>query len=353
MVLCHLQLISLKPGVTPAAFLGKLRRAGVRPVVRGRVVRWMVLPTHLSTGHLLSRNLQWDLLLVLEDKEQRHGDDDDRGEPREPASLLPHDVRRDVAAAWSASCGVPAHALAGYSAANAALLRPPLGARVVPPPELPEVDSPVPARQFPSSFSSHSSHFSHSSSPYPGDSARWSAAAQRDLDFEASLEMGEWIASLPSPLREQPVTMVSLVALRAGERHRRRQHRDDSSRSRGDDERGAAPRHGRGASAAAPLANDAGARHGARVKLSGDVVAAGGGSGAVAARVGDAGWDEFALVHFPSVQHYAAMAATADYQEASRRYRLRTLEDALVLCVLEVDDDGVVINLQSTSRERL
>jgi hypothetical protein len=33
----------------------------------------------------------------------------------------------------------------------------------------------------------------------------------------------------------------------------------------------------------------------------------------------DEGWDEIALAHYPSLEHFAAMLASSDYQEVNHR----------------------------------
>ncbi|KAI1105953.1 hypothetical protein F4804DRAFT_303012 [Jackrogersella minutella] len=264
MVLCNLHLINLRDGVSLGSFLGKLRWTGIKPVVQARVVRWMIHPTQISVGHLIGRNIRWDLLLILEETD-----------------VIPYEAQLDVDAIWSASCGVSSKALAGYAAANAKLLYPPPG-------------SVKPAEP-------------HTIEP--------STTSQ---NLETSLELCEWIAALPTELRDHPVSMLNLLAFNPG--------RKDQYKRYGD-----------------AFTSDVGSRHGGKVKLVGRV--AGG-------QAEDDGWDEIALVHYPSVQHFAAMAASPDYQEANHHYRLDSLKDTFILCVMEVDDNGNIVDLRHT-RERL
>ncbi|KAL7626194.1 hypothetical protein AAE478_002964 [Parahypoxylon ruwenzoriense] len=279
MVLCHLHLISLRHGASVAAFLAKLRRHGIAPLVQARVVRWIVLPTYISAGHLLGRNIRWDLFLVLEGEGKGEIEGDDGGS-------LPPEARRDIEALWSASCAVSSKALRDYASVNASLLHPRAGS--VSPPEHPTVEP--------------------------------SATSQ---NLEMSLELGEWIAGLPVQLREHPVSMLNLLAFRPG--------RKDAYKKYGTAFRGGV-----------------GSRHGGRVKIVGRVMAAGGQTQAYAD-----GWDEIAFVGYPSIQHFAAMAASADYQDANHRYRLPALEDTFILCVMEVDNDGIIVNNHHSSREKL
>ncbi|KAI0840541.1 hypothetical protein F5Y06DRAFT_242854 [Hypoxylon sp. FL0890] len=263
MVLCNLHLISLKDGVSLASFLSKLRRNGIKPVVQARAIRWMILPTRKSAGHLLGRNIRWDILLILEETDS-----------------LPLEARSDVYAIWSASCGVSSKALSGYAASNAKLLHPPPGS--VAPPE------------------------QHAIQP--------STTSQ---NLEVSPELSEWISALPTPLREHPVSMLNLLAFNPGKKEQYKQY---------------------GAAFSAKV----GSRHGGQIKIVGKV--AGG-------QAQDAGWDEVAFVHYPSVEHFTAMAASKDYQEVNHRYRLGALKDTFILCVMEVDDEGEVINLRSTKEK--
>ncbi|KAI1144012.1 hypothetical protein F5Y05DRAFT_14508 [Hypoxylon sp. FL0543] len=264
MVLCNLHLISLKDGVSLASFLSKLRRNGIKPVVQARAVRWMILPTRISAGHLLGRNIRWDLLLMLEETDS-----------------LPPEAQSDVNALWSASCGVSSKALSNYAALNAKLLRPPSGS--VAPPE------------------------QHAIEP--------STTSQ---NLEVSPELSEWISALPTPVREHPVSMLNLLAFNPGKKEQYKQY---------------------GAAFSAKV----GSRHGGQVKIVGKI--AGG-------QAHDDGWDEIAFVHYPSVEHFAAMAASKDYQEINHRYRLGALKDTFILCVMEVDDSGEIIDL-GPAREKL
>ncbi|KAI1777786.1 hypothetical protein F4818DRAFT_325704 [Hypoxylon cercidicola] len=265
MVLCNLHLIALKDGVEPRSFLGQLRRHGVKPVVQARVVRWMILPTHTSTGHLLGRNVRWDLFLVLEE-----------------ADSIPQEAHRDIEAAWSATCGVSAKMLSGYASTNRTLLNPAPGS-VAPP------------------------------------AKHMLAPARTSQNLEMSPELREWIGSLPAPVREHPVSMLNLLAFNEGKVDQYKQY-------------------------GVAFAEKVGSRHGGRVKIVGKVVAGG--------QAQEDGWEEIAFVHYPSVEHFAAMAASKDYQEVNYRYRLGALKDTFILCVMEVDDDGDIVGLRS-DREKL
>lgn len=47
-------------------------------------------------------------------------------------------------------------------------------------------------------------------------------------------------------------------------------------------------------------------------------------------------WDEVALAHYPSLQHFADMLASEDYQEVNLKYRVPALRDTFILCTSEL-----------------
>lgn len=51
-------------------------------------------------------------------------------------------------------------------------------------------------------------------------------------------------------------------------------------------------------------------------------------------------WDEVSLVHYPSLRHFAAMAASEAYQDINRTLRLPSLNDTTIVCTQEVDLDA-------------
>lgn len=52
-----------------------------------------------------------------------------------------------------------------------------------------------------------------------------------------------------------------------------------------------------------------------------------------------AGWDEIALAHYPSINHFVDMLASEDYQEVNHRDRLPSLRDTCILCTTELDPE--------------
>jgi hypothetical protein len=195
MVVCHLHVVSLKPDVSVAGFLRNLGQNGVKPVFQARVLRWMILPTRMSAGHLLSRNTHWDLLLALK-----------------ADAAIPAASRADIAAIWTASCGVSAQALSGYADLNATLFSQPRDPVKL---ELGDV-----------------------SKPSDVDSSQ---------NLQLSTEWVQWITALPGSARGHPVSMLNLLAFNPGKKDQYKQYGTEFSKR-------------------------VGSRHGGHVKLVGRVV---------------------------------------------------------------------------------
>jgi hypothetical protein len=94
MPLCTVHLLALHP-TTPS------------PLVVSRVIRWIILPSHLSTEHLLTRNIHWDLFLILPN-----------------TSALPQNLETLVQHHWTITAGVPSRLIQDFSKKNAGLLHP-------------------------------------------------------------------------------------------------------------------------------------------------------------------------------------------------------------------------------------
>ncbi|KAF2971064.1 hypothetical protein GQX73_g2508 [Xylaria multiplex] len=165
MVLCSIHIIALKAGTTPASFLASLREAGIAPIVQARVFRWMILPTQLSAGHLLARNIHWDMFLVLAS-----------------SSPIPESIRRAlIAAEWTATVGTSSKLLSGYATTNAGLLHPPPG-------------TVVPA----------------------GLDLEAAQKADSSQNLELTPELASFISSLPPHLASHPVSMLNLISFNPG-----------------------------------------------------------------------------------------------------------------------------------------
>ncbi|USP78646.1 uncharacterized protein yc1106_05920 [Curvularia clavata] len=109
MPLCTLHLVALHnttPNPVPT-FLSSLKSANISPLVVSRVIRWIILPSKLSTEHLLARNIHWDLLLVLPSSE-----------------ALPPNIDKLVEHHWSVTAGVPSRLTQDFASKNDKLLHP-------------------------------------------------------------------------------------------------------------------------------------------------------------------------------------------------------------------------------------
>ncbi len=47
-------------------------------------------------------------------------------------------------------------------------------------------------------------------------------------------------------------------------------------------------------------------------------------------------WDEIALAHYPSIQHFRAMLQSEDYQEVNHKHRVGSLFDTAILMTSEI-----------------
>ncbi|EUC28334.1 hypothetical protein COCCADRAFT_109411 [Bipolaris zeicola 26-R-13] len=109
MPLCTLHLLALH-AATPNSvltFLSTLKATDVSPLVVSRVVRWIILPSKLSTEHLLARNIHWDLLLILPSTD-----------------ILPSNLANLIEHHWSVTAGVPSRLINDFASKNSKLLHP-------------------------------------------------------------------------------------------------------------------------------------------------------------------------------------------------------------------------------------
>lgn len=112
MPVCTLHLLSLN--VPLSQFLSALSRSSVKPLTVGRVVRWVILPTKISTDILLASNIHWDVLLIIPSTDD-----------------LPSSLQTHVAQAWTVRAGIPSRLVNEFGSKNEKLLRPAPG--TVPP----------------------------------------------------------------------------------------------------------------------------------------------------------------------------------------------------------------------------
>ena len=105
MPICTLHLLSLSCQLPQ--FLSSLSASSLEPLTVARVVRWVILPSSISTSILLARNIRWDVLLILPS-----------------TSPLPADIQSLVAHQFTLQAGVPSRLISDFAAKNERLLRP-------------------------------------------------------------------------------------------------------------------------------------------------------------------------------------------------------------------------------------
>jgi hypothetical protein len=105
MPVCTLNLLSLKTSIS--AFLTDLKANQISPLVIAKVVRWIILPSKISTDPLLARNIHWDLLVITEGQ-----------------SDLPRSLQGHIKHQWTVRSGVPSRLVKGFAETNHRLLNP-------------------------------------------------------------------------------------------------------------------------------------------------------------------------------------------------------------------------------------
>jgi hypothetical protein len=260
MPVCAIHLLSLTPSTTLPDFLNALhsQRETIKPLVISRVIRWIILPTTLSTPELLARNIHWDILLILPTTTPL-------------PTPLPHLIQHQ----WTVHAGVPSRLLHDFHTKNKNLLN------------AKKVDIP----------------------PLTGSltKPRVSSSSQ---GLELSPELREWISGFAGTEEGRgAVSMLNLLAFRPG-------RKEDYLRY------------------GAEFARSIGKRRGGDAKIVGSVIHGNGDH--TGQRDDGEGWDEVALAHYPSIEHFADMLASEDYQAVNQKYRVPSLKDTFILCTSEI-----------------
>jgi hypothetical protein len=91
------------------------------------------------------------------------------------------------------------------------------------------------------------------------------------------------------------------------------------------------------------FANSIGSRRGGVAKVVGSVLPSSSSSSKNSQKdeAGVKTWDEIAIAHYPSIQHFGDMIASDDYQEVNHRYRVGSLMDTAILCLSEGAVEGL------------
>ncbi|KAJ4991752.1 hypothetical protein SVAN01_02867 [Stagonosporopsis vannaccii] len=273
MPLCTLHLLALHK-TTPnplSTFLSTLGSGTVQPLVVSRVVRWIILPTKISTEHLLARNVQWDILLILPTTDN-----------------LSDDIAKLTEHHWSVTAGVPSRLVTDFDQINQALLHPD--------------PATVPALS--------------------GPSEEKTKTTQSSQDLELSADLNAWIDDFvqhSGKTGKGAVSMFNLLAFRPGMKQDYLKY-------------------------GAAFAESIGSRHGGNAKIVGNVTGVNGSTDKA-----DGDWDEIALAHYPSIEHFRDMLSSEDYQAVNHRHRVGSLRDTCILMTSEI----AVEDLLGEARARL
>ncbi|KAG9230702.1 hypothetical protein BJ875DRAFT_471468 [Amylocarpus encephaloides] len=158
---CAIHLLALSCSIPQ--FLSALRQTELKPLTIAKVIRWIILPSSISTSELLAKNIRWDILLTLPN-----------------TSPLPFALASNISHQFTIHGGVPSRLLSSFAEKNQALLHP-----TTPPPKLTgSLSNPL---------------FSPSSQ-----------------DLTLSPELHEWISGFGKQEGSGAVSMLNLLAFKPG-----------------------------------------------------------------------------------------------------------------------------------------
>nr|WNN28538.1 hypothetical protein [Phoma sp.] len=284
MPLCTLHLLSLHR-TTPSplqTFLSTLKSTNLSPLVISRVIRWIILPTTLSTEHLLARNIAWDILLILPSTD-----------------ALPPNLAKLIEHHWSVTAGVPSRLTQSFAAKNNKLLHPDIGS-------IPQLSS--------------------------ASTTKTASSAQ---NLELSQELNEWIDAFVKNSKGRvgkgAVSMFNLLSFKPGMKAEYLKY-------------------------GAAFAESIGSKHGGNAKIVGNVTHVNGVAKSTAKSKsttkekeeewdggsGECGWDEIALAHYPSIEHFRDMLVSREYQSVNKRHRVPSLRDTCILMTSELAVEELV-----------
>ncbi|KAM3084445.1 hypothetical protein ACMFMF_001801 [Clarireedia jacksonii] len=233
---CTAHLLSLT--VPPPEFLKTLSTTSLKPLTVARVIRWIILPSTLSTDALLAQNIHWDILLILPSTDAL------------PSSLQPL-IRHQ----WQITAGVPSRLVQDFDSKNKALLNPN-------PEDIPKLTGSL-------------------------TNPRIASSTQA---LELSPNLCTWIESFREQEGKHALSMFNLLSFKPGKKEQYLQY-------------------------GSAFAKSIGSKRGGVAKIVGTVID------------DKEGWDEIALAHYPSIDHFADMLASEDYQEVNHKYRVGSLRD--------------------------
>ncbi len=279
MPICTLHLVSLRRSTTAPTFLDALRSSPVQPLIVAKVIRWIITPTTLSVNKLIQPPSPWHLFLLVSSE----------------TPVLPSDLSDLLSAHWSIQAGIPSRLLQDFPSKNHDLLHPA-------PDTIPPLTGSLKSPQF----------------------------AQSSQSLELSQDLHTWITnSANHELTHNNSTAITMLNLLS--------FYPDPEAKKSYLKYGAA------------FAQSIGAKRGGLAKIVGSVISplptpsiASKTQTATAVKESGKGkWDEVALAHYPSIQHFGDMIASADYQEVNHRFRVGSLRDTAILCLSEGCVEGL------------
>jgi hypothetical protein len=129
--------------------------------------------------------------------------------------------------------------------------------------------------------------------------------ASSTQSLELSPELQQWIKQFGTQEGKGAVSMLNLLAFKPGMKQEYLKY-------------------------GAEFAKSIGSKRGGNAKIVGSVI-----HGDGLAKGGE-GWDEIALAHYPSINHFADMLASEDYQAVNHKHRVGSLKDTFILCTTEL-----------------
>ncbi|KAI9640491.1 hypothetical protein NHQ30_011237 [Ciborinia camelliae] len=251
---CTIHLLSLSVSFPQfLSALSKTSKTSITPLTIARVVRWIVLPTSISIDPLLTRNIHWDILIILPNTD-----------------ILPLSLQKFILHQWIVTAGVPSRLLQDFASRNKKLLHPR-------PEDIPPLTGSL-------------------------NKPRTASSAQA---LELSPQLLEWVKTFNNQEGRGAVSMLNLLAFKPGLKEEYLKY-------------------------GSAFAKSIGSKRGGIAKIVGNVIHEG-----VLKERGE--WDEVALAHYPSIEHFADMLASEDYQEVNHKYRVGSLRDTFILCTTELD----------------
>ncbi|KAK0367388.1 hypothetical protein LTR91_007354 [Friedmanniomyces endolithicus] len=289
----------------PKDFLGALRNLphDSRPLYVGKVHHWIHAPTTLSTAALLGSAdtvTQWQYLLVHQ--------------TRAPESLtLPTGLDPHVRKKWSITVEVSNDLLANYAAAQAKLL-----------------SNPIPPLPTGWSASNHSALDAATAPPdLEASLALEAPPLGSNKKTDAPVVLKDWLRAFGTR-HAGPVQMLNLLSYNAG---RRQDFYGYIAAFAGF----AGSKYG-GEGAIMNFGHEVGNWSSRKEEWAMSVKEARESENGYGTKSGPlVGWEDVALVWYPSIWHFAKLLDDPEYAEADRKYKVGVMRDGPLCCCTEIE----------------